>query len=63
MTATYLYAIIPTKYEIVFDVASENEDDYQVYTIPHNNLAAVVSASPLADYKGLKRDEAAQYLV
>nr|MBC8248959.1 GvpL/GvpF family gas vesicle protein [Anaerolineales bacterium] len=33
------------------------------YTVPHRDLAAVVSASPLADYRGLKRDEAVRYLV
>ncbi|MBU0510464.1 MAG: GvpL/GvpF family gas vesicle protein, partial [Chloroflexi bacterium] len=63
MSGTYVYAIIPSSQEGFFDVAGEDEDNYEVYTIPHNNLAAVVSASPLADYKGLKRDEAAQYLV
>ena len=30
--------------------------------LPHRDLAAVVSASPRADYHGLQRDEAVQYL-
>jgi hypothetical protein len=58
----YLYAIIPTGEEISFDVAGAGEDD-EVYTIPHDGIAAVVSASPLPDYRGLKRNEAALFLV
>jgi DnaJ-domain-containing protein 1 len=79
----YLYAIIPTGKEIIFDVAGVGSDHDEVYTIPYSNptaapssrtepvmggtdeqpLAALVSASPLLDYRGLKRNEAAHYLV
>jgi len=79
----YLYAIIPTGKEIIFDVPGVGMDHDEVYTIPYSNstatplsraqpgmgrtdeqpLAAVVSASPLPDYRGLKRNEAAHYLV
>ena len=63
MTATYVYAIIPTGEKVIFDVAGMDDDHDEVYSIPHRNLAAVVSASPLMDYRGLKRDEAVRYLV
>jgi len=64
MTATYVYAIIPTGNRVIFDeVAGVDDEQDEVYTVPHRDLAAVVSASPLADYRGLKRDQAARYLV
>jgi hypothetical protein len=73
VAATYLYAIIPTGEQMIFDVAGVCEDcdegsplraqTQRVYTIPHRDLAAVVGASPLADYGDLKRDEAVRYLV
>ncbi len=59
----YLYAIIPTGDEIIFDVAVADSDNDEVYTIPHGGLAVVVSASLLSDYRGLERDQAARYLV
>jgi hypothetical protein len=64
MTATYIYAIIPTGNRVVFDeVAGVDDEHDEVYTLPHRDLAVVVSASPLTDYRGLKRDQAARYLV
>jgi hypothetical protein len=64
MAATYLYAIIPTRDQVIFDeVAGVDDEHDEVYTVPYPDLAAVVSASPLADYRGLKRDQAARYLV
>jgi hypothetical protein len=63
MAATYLYAIIPTGDQGIFDVAGVDDGHDEVYSVPHRDLAAVVSASPLADYRGLKRNEAATYLV
>jgi len=64
MTATYIYAIIPTGDQVIFDdVAGVDDDCDEVYSIPHRDIAAVVSASPLADYRGLKRNEAVRYLV
>lgn len=75
----YLYGIIPTREQIIFDVAGVDADHDEVYSIPHDDpsaepalslskcsgqaLAAVVSASPLPDYRKLKRNEAAHYLV
>lgn len=64
MVATYVYAIIPTGNQVIFDeVAGVDAEHGEVYTVPHHDLAAVVSTSPLADYRGLKRDEAVRYLV
>jgi hypothetical protein len=64
MAATYVYAIIPTGNRVIFDeVAGADDEHDEVYTVPHRDLAAVVSASPLVDYRGLKRDQAARYLV
>lgn len=63
MTATYVYAIIPTGAAGVFDVAGVDGGEGDVYAVPYHDLAAVVSASPLADYRGLKREAAVHYLV
>jgi len=74
-----VYAIIPSGDHIIFDVAGAGTENDEVFTIPYYSpqtvsllgqngastrpLAAVVSASPLPDYHGLKRPEAAVYLV
>jgi hypothetical protein len=63
MSATHLYGIIPTGDEVIFDVAGIDDDDDRVYSVPHGDIAAVVSASPLVDYRGLKREQAVHYLV
>jgi len=64
MPATYVYAIIPaTTDAVAFDVAGLDDADDTVYTLPQGNLAAVVSSSPLEDYRGLERPQAARYLV
>jgi hypothetical protein len=63
MAGTYVYAIVPMRDEVVFEVAGVDDDHDGVYSFPHEDLAAVVSASPLADYRELKRDEAVRYLV
>ena len=63
MGATHLYAIIPTRDEVTFDVASIDGDDGKVYSIPHGDIAAVVSASPLADYRDLEREQAVHHLL
>jgi len=63
MGATYVYAIIPTEEEMVFDVAGVGREDNEVRSVSHGDLAAVVSPSPLFDYRGLKREDAIPHLV
>ena len=63
MNATYVYAIIPTGNQLIFDVAGVDGDHGGVHSVPHHDIAAVVSASPLTDYRGLNRKEAAVFLV
>ncbi len=63
MVAEYLYAIVPAERELVFDVAGVDDDRDEVRSISYHDIGAVVSASPLKDYRGLKRDQAVRYLV
>jgi hypothetical protein len=63
MNARYVYAIIPTEKKLTFDVAGVAERSGQVHTVPGCQCAAVISGSPLADYRGLTRDRAVPYLV
>ena len=64
MKPIYLYGIIPNDQKIIFDeVCGMDDDDDEVYTWPFDSIAAVVGASPLGDYRGLKRDQAMRYLV
>jgi len=61
-SALYLYAFIPTDQDIIFDAEGAGDPD-EVYTITHDGLAAVVSASALPNYHGLSRSQVVQYLV
>ena len=63
MTALYIYGIIPSGDRIIFDEAGVDDDHDEVYTIPSGGLSAVVSATTITHYRGMKRDEAARYLV
>jgi len=63
MNARYVYAIIPAGKKLVFEVAGVAGHSSRVYTVPGPQCAAVVSASPLADYRGLTRERAVPYLV
>jgi len=47
---------------VIFDVVGMDEDD-QAYSIVRGDLAAVVSATPLDDYRGLDRTTGVRYLV
>jgi len=61
-TCLYLYAIIPSHGDRVFEVDTA-DDDRGVYTISHDGLSAVVSPGPQIDYSSLKREEIARYLL
>lgn len=63
MPATYLYAIIPTDQPVIFSVPGVDDDYEDVYTVPHDGIAAVVSSTGRSDYRQLKRQEAVRYLV
>jgi hypothetical protein len=63
MTSLYVYGVIPSADRIVFDEAGMDDDHDEVFTLPCGALSAVVSASPIASFAGMKRDEAARYLV
>lgn len=63
MAATYVYAIIPTGEKITFDVTGVGDDHREVCSIPHGDLAAVVSDSPRDDYRGLQREQAVHHLM
>lgn len=56
-----MYSIIPAGKEVHFDVAGL--DHGKVRTIACKNLAAVVGGSPLADYRGIDRQQAVRYLL
>ena len=62
MSARYVYAIIPTRNRVVFDVSGVDTES-EVFAVPYGDFAAVISASPLENYQGLKRDAAVSYLV
>ena len=62
-STTYIYGLIPTGEEVIFDVAGMDDHHDRVFSAPHHDIAAVVGASPLLDYRGLKREEAVRYLV
>jgi len=61
MDLTYLYNIIPAGKGPDIDIAGL--DQQKVRAITHNNIAAVVGGSPLADYHGLDRQQAVRYLL
>ena len=64
MKPMYLYGIIPSNNKIIFDeVCGMDDDEDEVYGYPLNGITAVVGASPLQDYRGLKRDQAMRYMV
>jgi len=63
MSRIYVYAIIPAGKRELLDVAGLWPADPQVRTIDGNGLAAVVSASPPVDFRGLAREEAVRYLL
>ena len=59
----YVYGIVPTPELVTFDVSGVDGADDDVYTVPHGDLAAVVSRATRADYRGLTRPQVARSLV
>ena len=53
---TYIYGIIPTGEAISFDRATASGGNDRPRTVPHHDIAAVVSACPHTDYAALSRD-------
>lgn len=63
MSRVYLYAIIPSTEQRQFDAAGLSPADPGVRTIVGEALAAVVGASPAADFRALPREQAVTYLL
>ncbi len=63
MLGTYVYGIIRSQHDLVFDVVGIDTDYDQVHTVLCDGLAAVVSPSSRPDFQGLERGEATSYLV
>ena len=65
MAATYVYAVIPAVHDVSLDVpgVGDDADAQTVQCIVHGDLAAVVSASPVVEFRGLRRDEAVRHLL
>jgi hypothetical protein len=67
----YLYGIIPTGENIIFDVSGAGAEIIDVYTVPYysplsaspraQGIAGVVSASPISDFTSLSRKEFQTY--
>lgn len=63
MPGIYLYGIIPTCHNVVFETGGIGEDEGGVHTILREDLSAVVEPSPLPDYRGLPRSQVLRYLI
>jgi hypothetical protein len=63
MPATYVYAVIPAGDEVTFDVPGVADNGDDVHSVAVRDSATVVSESPVADYRGLKREDAIRHLV
>jgi hypothetical protein len=61
MALTHVYAIIPAREAVSFD--AEGVDRAPVWTVAWNEHAVVLGGAPLADYRGLDRQQAIQYLL
>jgi hypothetical protein len=63
MSASYVYAIVPSDDAVIFDTEGVAGFGDAIYTLPYGELAAVVGSSPVTDYRGLSRDQIAPALV
>ena len=62
MAPLHVYAIVHTLEAMVFDAVGVDGRDF-ARTIPHGDLAAVVSAGALDDYSGLSREQIVRHLL
>lgn len=63
MLGTYMYGIIRSQNDLVFDVVGIDTNYDQVHTVRCDGFAAIVSPSSRLDFRGLERGEATSYLV
>lgn len=63
MGPIYVYGVVPAEEDMAFDTVGVDGDGGPVYAVPHHGIAAVVSTSPLENYRALGRQEAVTYLV
>jgi hypothetical protein len=71
LSALYLYGIIPTGENIIFDVSGAGAEIIDVFTVPYHSplsaspraqgIAGVVSASPTFDFNSLSRKKMKTY--
>jgi len=52
----YIYGVIPTREEVNLGIIGIGDQGAQVYTIPHQDIAAVVSECPARDYASMTRE-------
>jgi hypothetical protein len=61
MSATHVYAIVPTQPSLDFDVLGVGGES--VRAVQWSGATAVVSSSPVIDYRGLRREDLVRYLL
>jgi len=59
----YMYGVIRTNGRKSFGPVGIGDQGDEVYTTPHQDIAAVISDSPTIDYKSLTKDVVASYLL
>ncbi|MEA1964193.1 MAG: GvpL/GvpF family gas vesicle protein [Candidatus Aerophobetes bacterium] len=59
----YIYGVIGTSEEKSFGPIGMGKRGNEVYTVPYQDIAAVISDSPIIDYKSLTKDVVAKYLL
>jgi len=59
----YIYGVIGMSEEKSFGPIGIGEKDNEVYTIPYQDIAAVISNLQIIDYKSLTKDVLARYLI
>ena len=59
----YIYGVIGTDEDKSFGSIGVGERGDEVYTVPYQDIATVISDSPIIDYKSLTKDVVARYLL